>query len=64
KYLNKNLSKGFIKASFSPIVVLVIFIKKPSGVIVILYINYRGLNKVIIKNYLILLLISKTLGCL
>ena len=25
------LNKGFIKASFSPIAVLIIFIKKPSG---------------------------------
>ena len=31
KYLNKYLSKGFIKASLSPIAVPVIFIKKPGG---------------------------------
>ncbi|OCK99047.1 uncharacterized protein K441DRAFT_541535, partial [Cenococcum geophilum 1.58] len=30
-YLDKNLSKGFIRASLSPIAVLVIFVKKPGG---------------------------------
>jgi len=31
KYLNKMLSEGFIKASFSLIVAPVIFVKKPSS---------------------------------
>jgi len=31
KYLDKYLSKGFIRASSSPIAALIIFIKKLSG---------------------------------
>ena len=31
KYLNKNLGKGFIKAGSSPIVILIIFVKKPNS---------------------------------
>ncbi|OCK87041.1 uncharacterized protein K441DRAFT_596360, partial [Cenococcum geophilum 1.58] len=30
-YLDKNLSKGFIRVSLSPIAALVIFVKKPGG---------------------------------
>jgi hypothetical protein len=31
KYLDENLSKGFIRASSSPVASLVIFVKKPGG---------------------------------
>ncbi|OCK92492.1 uncharacterized protein K441DRAFT_570836, partial [Cenococcum geophilum 1.58] len=61
KYLDKNLSKGFIKASLSPIAVPVIFIKPSGDRTIRLYIDYRGLNKITIKNRYLLLLISKML---
>jgi hypothetical protein len=50
KFLEKNLSKGFIRASLSPIVSLVLFAKKPSGGLRF-YIDYRALNTIIIKNH-------------
>jgi hypothetical protein len=31
KYLDENLSKGFIRASSSLVALLVIFVKKPGG---------------------------------
>ena len=49
KYLNKYLSKGFIKASLLPIAVPVIFIKKPNSSLYF-YINYQALNTITIKN--------------
>ena len=61
KYLKKHLSKGFIKASLSPIVVLVIFVKKPDGGLCFC-VNYQALNAITIKNQYPLLLIQKTLN--
>ena len=49
KYLDKYLSKGFIRASFSPIAIAIIFIKKPSGGLRF-YIDYQALNAITIKN--------------
>ena len=49
KYLDKILSKGFIKASSSPIAASVIFIKKPSGSLHFC-IDYWALNAITIKN--------------
>jgi len=49
KYLDENLSKGFIRASSSPIAAPVIFVKKPSGGLRF-YIDYRALNTVTVKN--------------
>jgi hypothetical protein len=56
KFLEKNLSKGFIRASLSPIVSLVLFAKKPSKGFCF-YVDYRALNIITIKNYYLLLLI-------
>ena len=39
KYLDKHLSKGFIRVSSSPIAVPVIFVKKPGGSLYF-YIDY------------------------
>jgi hypothetical protein len=50
------LSKGFIRASSSPVAILVIFIKKPSGSLRF-YIDYRALNAITIKNRYLLPLI-------
>ena len=56
KYLDDNLSKGFIRASLSPITSPVIFIKKLGGGLRFC-VDYRALNAVTIKNrYLILLI--------
>ena len=43
------LSKGFIRASSSPIAAPVIFVKKPSGSLRF-YIDYQALNAITIKN--------------
>jgi hypothetical protein len=62
KFLEENLSKGFIWASLSPIISLVLFAKKPSGGLRFC-INYQALNTITIKNYYPLLLIQETLVC-
>jgi hypothetical protein len=62
KFLEKNLSKGFIRASLSPAVSLVLFAKKPNRGLRF-YINYRALNTITIKNRYPLLLIQETLAC-
>ena len=54
------LDKGFIRVSNSLVVALVLFVKKPRGGLWF-YINYRGLNQVIKKDYYLLPLIYKTL---
>jgi Reverse transcriptase (RNA-dependent DNA polymerase) len=61
KFLDKNLAKGFIRTSVSPIVSLVLFAKKPGGGLRFC-INYRALNTIIIKNYYPLPLIQETLA--
>jgi hypothetical protein len=62
KFLEKNLSKGFIRASLSPAVSLVLFAKKPSRKLCF-YIDYRALNIITIKNHYSLPLIQETLVC-
>jgi hypothetical protein len=62
KFLEKNLSKGFIRASLSPIASLVLFAKKPSGGFCFC-VDYRALNIIIIKNRYPLLLIQEILVC-
>jgi len=47
--LEKLLQKGFIRPSVSPWGAPVLFIKKKDGILR-LYIDYRELNKIIIKN--------------
>ena len=49
KYINEHLNKGFIYPSISLVATPIFLIKKPGGGIQF-YINYRGLNTIIIKN--------------
>ena len=49
KYINKYLNKGFICPNISLIATPILLIKKLGGGIQF-YINYRGLNTIIIKN--------------
>ena len=60
KYINKHLNKGFICPSISLIAAPIFLAKKPGGGIQF-YINYRGLNIIIIKNWYPIPLIYKTL---
>jgi hypothetical protein len=60
KTLIDLLNKGFIRVSNSLVAALILFIKKPRGGLRF-YINYRGLNRVIKKDYYLLSLIYKTL---
>ena len=49
KYINKYFDKGFIYPSISLAATPIFLTKKPGGGIQF-YINYRGLNTIIIKN--------------
>jgi hypothetical protein len=49
KYINEYLNKGFIHLSISLVAAPIFLVKKPGGGIQF-YINYRGLNIIIIKN--------------
>ena len=49
KYINKYLNKRFIYLNISPAAIFILFAKKLKGGIQF-YINYRGLNTIIIKN--------------
>ena len=49
KYINKYLNKGFIYFSISLAAAFIFFAKKLKGGIQF-YINYKGLNAIIIKN--------------
>ena len=60
EYLNSLLEKGQIRPSKSLAGVLILFVLKLDGTIR-LYIDYRGLNKITIKNRYLLLLVSKML---
>ena len=60
EYLNSLIEKGQIQPSKSLVGILILFILKLDRTIR-LYIDYRGLNKVIIKNRYLLLLVSKIL---
>ena len=59
KYINKYLNKGFICFSIFLAAAPILLAKKLGGGIQ-LYINYRGLNTIIIKNQYPILLIYKT----
>ena len=61
KTLTELLDKNFIRVSNSPIVVLVLFIKKPGGGLRF-YCDYRALNKLIRKDRYPLPLIQETLN--
>ena len=60
RYLDENLSKGFIRASRSQAASPILFVKKPRGGLRF-YVNYRGLNTITIKNRYPLPLILETL---
>ena len=49
KYINKYLNKGFIYFSISLVAAPILFTKKLGGGIQF-YINYKGLNTIIIKK--------------
>ncbi len=49
KYINKHLNKGFISSNSLPIATPILLVKKPEGGIQF-YINYKGLNAIMIKN--------------
>ena len=49
KYINKHFNKGFISFSLSPTATSILFAKKPGGGIWF-YVDYKGLNAIIIKN--------------
>ena len=49
KYINKHFNKGFIYFSIFLAAILILFTKKLGGGIRF-YINYKGLNTIIIKN--------------
>ena len=59
KYINKHLNKGFIYFSIFLVTAFIFFAKKPERGIQF-YIDYRGLNTIIIKNRYPVLLIYKT----
>jgi hypothetical protein len=61
KYLKEMLSKGFIRASTSPVAAPVIFVKKPGGGLRFC-VDYRALNAITIKNRYPLPLIQETLN--
>ena len=61
RYLDENLSKGFIRASRSEATAPVLFAKKPGGGLRFC-VDYRGLNAITVKNRYSLLLISDTLN--
>jgi hypothetical protein len=49
QYLEDNLRKGFIQNSQSPCAAPILFVKKPDGSLR-LCVDYRGLNKITVKN--------------
>ena len=60
EYFNTVLVKGWIQLSTSLAEASILFMSKKNGGMR-LCVNYRGLNKIIIKNYCSLSLISKIL---
>ena len=60
EYIKTTLNKGWIQPSTSPAGAPIIFIPKKNGSLQ-LYINYHRLNSIIVKNYYLLLLVSKIL---
>ncbi len=60
KFLDKNLGRGSIRASSSPVASPVLFVKKPNGDLC-LCVDYKKLNAITIKNRYPLPLINETL---
>jgi hypothetical protein len=61
KYLNKNLEREYIQHSINPAETFILFILKKDGSLR-LYVNYRNLNKITIKNRYSLPLMGETLN--
>ena len=61
EYIDENLAKGFIRHSKSPTGAFILFVKKKDGSLR-MCVDYRGLNKVTIKNRYPLPLISGLLN--
>ncbi len=59
-YIENNLTNGFIKPSQSPAGSSLLFDKKPDGRLRV-YLDYRGLNNLTIKNWYPLPLVRKSL---
>jgi hypothetical protein len=59
-YFTEKKEIGWIRRSKSPAEIFILFISKPDGSLR-LYIDYRALNKVTVKNRHLLLLINETL---
>ena len=60
-YIKNNLTNDFIRPSKSPTGALIFFDKKSDGCLR-LYINYRGLNNLTIKNWYPLSLVGELLN--
>jgi len=58
QYLKKNMQKEFIKESQSSAEYLILFISKLNESLK-LYVDYRALNNIMIKNSYLLLLIAE-----
>src|SRR5437667_3411044 len=63
KYIDDNLNKRFLCHSQSPAAAPILCVKKPDGTLC-LYVNYRGLNRITIKNRYPLPPIGELFGCL
>src|SRR5437879_9110276 len=61
KSFEENLSKGFIRASRSPVASSIIFVKKPGGGLRFC-VDYRKLNEITVKNRYPIPLIQETLA--
>ena len=59
-YIKNNLANGFIRPSKSPAGASILFNKKSNGSLR-LYVDYRGLNNLIIKNWYPLSLVGESL---
>lgn len=60
EYLDENLKKGFIRPSESPAGAPILFVKKKDGSLR-MCVDYRGINKITIKNRYPLPLIAELL---
>lgn len=62
-YIKDNPTNSFIRPSKSSARAPILFVKKVNGLLQ-LYVNYQGLNNIMIKNRYLLPLIDKLLNCL
>ena len=59
-YIETNLTNGFIQTWKSPAGALILFVRKPDNSFC-LYVDYRGLNNLTIKNWYLLPLIVQSI---